>query len=569
MDLGVSGLASGFDWRSLVDQLADVERAPQRRLRAEQGALEQRGTAYAGIQTQLDSVQSRLETLLKKDFFDSRLAGISDSSVLGAIVASGASLASYSFNFIQLATASRQQGAPQIAAPLSETSNVSGVVLSSAGFSTPVTAGIFSVNGQAVSIETSDTLQEVFDKIAAATGGAVTASYDPGADRITLSSAGEIVLGTATDTSNFLHAARLNNNGSGEITSSSGLAGIKTGVNLAGANFATALSDGGEGNGEFKINGVSISFDASADTLANVIDRINNSGAGVLAGYDPVGDRMILSNKSTGDVGIAFEDVTGNFLAATGISGGSLQRGKNLVYTIDGGEERVSHTNTVTASGLGITGLTVTALQEGSASVNVASDTAQIKQAIVDFIEDYNKAQSLIQSRTVSSTDATGTVTGGVLSGDMEANRIGSQLRALAYAWTPGTLRSLADLGIVTSGQDNSLTLADESKLEAALESRLSAVSALFSDPDHGIAVRLNAYLERTIGDDGTLPQRQGNISKQAAAIETQIANMERQIQANRQRMIASFLAMEQAQARINQQLQFLQQRFNQINQPA
>ena len=30
MDLGVSGLASGFDWKTLVDQMIDVQRAPER-----------------------------------------------------------------------------------------------------------------------------------------------------------------------------------------------------------------------------------------------------------------------------------------------------------------------------------------------------------------------------------------------------------------------------------------------------------------------------------------------------------------------------------------------------------
>jgi len=31
------------------------------------------------------------------------------------------------------------------------------------------------------------------------------------------------------------------------------------------------------------------------------------------------------------------EDVTGNFLTATGLNGGSLARGKNCLYTINGG----------------------------------------------------------------------------------------------------------------------------------------------------------------------------------------------------------------------------------------
>ena len=36
MGMGLSGLASGFDWKSMVDQLIEVSRAPQNRMRSEQ-----------------------------------------------------------------------------------------------------------------------------------------------------------------------------------------------------------------------------------------------------------------------------------------------------------------------------------------------------------------------------------------------------------------------------------------------------------------------------------------------------------------------------------------------------
>ena len=52
MDLGLAGLASGFDWRSLVDKLADVERTPQKRLRAEQSTLQNRNNAFGSVKTQ-------------------------------------------------------------------------------------------------------------------------------------------------------------------------------------------------------------------------------------------------------------------------------------------------------------------------------------------------------------------------------------------------------------------------------------------------------------------------------------------------------------------------------------
>src|SRR5205085_5259982 len=142
---------------------------------------------------------------------------------------------------------------------------------------------------------------------------------------------------------------KLNNNGTGAISSSAALGIVKQSSALANANFATAVSDGGSGAGQFKINGVTINFNASTDTVLDVLARINNSAANVTASYDPINDRFQLTNKSTGDVGIALEDVTGNFLAAAQLTTGTLGRGKNLLYTINGGGQLTSQSNTVTA----------------------------------------------------------------------------------------------------------------------------------------------------------------------------------------------------------------------------
>ena len=73
MDLGVSGLASGFDWRSFIDQIADVERVPQQRLLLEQNTLEERKVAYGAIKTQLSVLQNRLADLKDPDLYSSRL----------------------------------------------------------------------------------------------------------------------------------------------------------------------------------------------------------------------------------------------------------------------------------------------------------------------------------------------------------------------------------------------------------------------------------------------------------------------------------------------------------------
>lgn len=447
---------------------------------------------------------------------------------------------------------------------MSATNDVSGLVLGDAAFATAISAGTITVNGKQITIATTDTLQTVFDNIQVATGSEVTGSYNATTDTIRLTSTNPIVLGSATDTSNFLQVAKLNNNGTGSITSTAQLGVIKQSAALSAANFTTAILDGGSGTGEFKINGVAISF-ATTDTVTGVIKRINDSAAGVTASYDTVNDRFVLANKTTGDIGIALEDVSGNFLAATGLSGGALTRGQNLLYTVDGSGQLISQSNTITEASSSITGLSVTALAVGTTSINVSSDTSTIKTAINDFLTEYNKVQSIIDTQTASTTDSKGKVTAGILANSGDAEDVATRLRRMVTGEVAGltaVLNQLEDLGIISNGTDNSIKVDDETKLDNAIANNLTTVKNLFADPTTGLAAKLTKFLDDTIGDDGSLVTRQANITKQSAAIDVQIADLERIVLANRDRMTQSFIAMETAQAQINQQLQYLQNQF-------
>jgi flagellar hook-associated protein 2 len=210
--------------------------------------------------------------------------------------------------------------------------------------------------------------------------------------------------------------------------------------------------------------------------------------------------------------------------------------------------------------------LSVTALKENSSVVvNVSSDTAKVKTAISDFLTEYNKLQTMIDTETASSTDSKGKVTAGTLSGEMDAYDISSQLRKAAYTQVEGlsgVLDHLEDIGIVSNGDDNTLKVSDSEKLDDALANNMGSVQTLFTDSSKGIAIQLADYLDRMIGDEGSLVTKQSNLTAQSANIDTQIADMERIVESNRQRLIGSFVAMETVQAKINQQLQFLQQRF-------
>ena len=564
MDLGISGLASGFDWRSLVDQLSEVERAPQQRLRTEQSALAQRNNAFTSIKTQLGVLQNRVTALQDPGLYTGSAGSVGDATV-ASITTDATAAGSYTFSFTQLATPAEQRGATDMAGALSATNNVSSLALTSSKFATAITAGTFTVIGGRVTVATTDTLQDVFTKISTATGGQVTASYDHTTDKITLTSGSTIVLGSAGDTSNFLSVARLYNNGSAtSLSSASALGSANLTAAMAGSNLRTAIDDGGAG--EIYINGVTINYNVATDSIANVLARISSSAAGVTANYDPINDRFTLRNKVTGDTGIAFEDITGNFFEATGLLGGATERGKNLLYSINGGPTAVSASNAITPASSQIAGLTVTALKEGaSTTVQVAAENTKLKTAISAFLEEYNKVQTLFDAQTASSTDAKGKVTAGVLAADSDAGTLASRLRSLAFGEVSGlstTIKQLAALGIDSNGTDNKLTLADSSKLDDAVANHLGAVKNLFTDATNGLATRLDHYLTATIGDDGSLLSHQDLLTKQSTDIDTQVADSEKLVLNNRQRLIDSFVAMETARARMNQQLQFLNQRF-------
>jgi len=571
-DLAISGLASGFDWQSLISQLVQVQRAPETLLENQQGTMQTQNTALGNIKTALTTLQGDVTTLSDPSFFDSVTATSSDTALATATAAEGTAPGTYSFDVTQLASAAALQSSPE-ATSLNPTDDVSNLTLSSAPFATPVTAGTFTVNGQQITIATSDTLQSVFDQINKVTDQAVTASYSAQNDTITLSSSSPIVLGSDTDTSNFLQVAKLANsnavtkNGTTSIISSAKLGAVDVTGAMDQSNLAKAINDGGNGNGAFEINGVTINYSASADSINDVINSINSSAAGVIAAYNPVSNQFSLTDKTTGDVGISVEDVTGNFLTATGLAGPSatLERGNNLLYSINNGAQLSSQTNTISEDTSGVTGLSVTPLAKGSFTVTVAPDTSTIASAITKFVTDYNQAQSTIDSQTAATTDSSGKVTPGPLTGDQVTEDLNANLRSLAtsvMSGASGAVTSLNDLGFASNGQNDSLSTTDTTDLDSALNNNLAGVKALFTTSGAGLAAQFNSLLNNTIGANGTLVGEQTTLTTESSDINTQISNIETNVQAYQTQLTNEFVAMETAENATNEEASYLTRAF-------
>lgn len=571
-DLALSGLASGFDWKSVVEQLASVERAPQRRLLTDQLEVNRRGSAVASLVSELESLKAKAEVLSQVDLFSGvGTANSSDDEIATASASINTPLGDYEFDFTQRATAAVRNGATDAGGAVDTSATFSST--GAAGFSVAVTSGFFTINGEQITVDENTKLgtdgsadtDTIIYKINNS-GAGVTATYDAGTDKITLTSGSNIVLGGSGDTSNFLQSARLNNaeSGSSSIVSSRGIGGINLTETLSTVNFNTALSPT---SGDFKINGVTIAY-AASDTVGEIIERISDSTAGVTAAYDSANDQFLLRNNTTGDIGISLEDTTGNFLAASKLLSGTTTAGTNAKYTINGGSELESLSNTITEISHGTQGLIVDihSLPEATnkVTITVGSDNSGIKIGITDFVDQYNRVQSIIETQTASSTDAEGEVSQGILASDPTVSEITRSLRSKMFSEVDlsSTIKRLETIGFETDGDSNQITLAEEADLDNALSTNKNDLKLFFTDSSNGLAIRVEDYLESVSGSDGILVSHEENIKKESTRIDEQLEAMEKQVQFNRQRLTDSFIAMEVAQSQINQQMQFLAQRF-------
>ncbi|MCE9612501.1 MAG: flagellar filament capping protein FliD [Chthoniobacter sp.] len=562
-------MASGLDWRSLIDKLMAAERTPQDRLRAEKAAGAQKSTAISTLKDSLTALQTSLKALSEtNNAFGVRSATIANANTTWtASAAVGTATGTYQIQTTQLATKAQRLGTVDAGRGLSATSDVSGLTLATLPVGTTIRAGEFTVNGARITVAVTDSLQDVFNQISTQTGGAVTASYDPVADKVQLSSAGEIVLGSANDSSNFLGALQLYNNGTGSVLPPTALGVVSVSAAIANANLKTAVTGvDGSGNGSFSINGVSIDFNVNNDNVQNVMARINASNAGVTASFDRVNDRFTLTNKTTGDVGVAISEGPGGLLASLGLSGAAtLVRGTNAQFNVDGGPTLTSISNTFDETSHGITGLTVVATSQTTESVTVAGDSSAARSKVEDFIAKYNAVQSLIEKQTQVSTSSGGKVSASILAGNREITDISKQLRNQIFAAVPGlygSVQRLEHIGIDFKTGTSELEIKDATKLDAALRDNGDDVRTLFGDTGDGLVTRIDSFVTRITGTSGTLTTQTATLTKQATNIDEQIATMERRLAQQQALLEQSFIRMEEAQQGIQNQLAALNNAF-------
>lgn len=314
---------------------------------------------------------------------------------------------------------------------------------------------------------------------------------------LTITSAqGNISFGNGADTSNFLNATGL-------LTSASGATRASTSsiarLSLSKKLDHTSLNGGAPAAGDhfIKLNGVQIDYNAANDSLTDLINRINASGANVTARYDSLSDTIKIQNKATGALSLTVEDdgAGGDLAAKLGLIGAPVTMGENAEYAIDGGPPQGSATNTIGYNGVS---LTLSALTAGTpVTVTVSQDSAAATTAVKEFITEFNNVMKAIDAATKADGSKTNN-TSGPLSGDASLRQLKSDLRSIVTSPglnLPGQYTTLAQLGISFGavgsaiGTTNTLQL-DEAKFKAALAADPAAVQSALS------ALTLSASLE-------------------------------------------------------------------------
>ncbi len=531
----------------------NIEHIPADRLATQKSLNTQKVTALSGLETKLTALQGAATSLKSPELFSKRTATLATTgSTWSARAAATTPAGNYALNVTQLATTARRTGTADIGAGLAPTADVSGLTLATLPTAAAVSAGTFSVNGQKITVALTDSLDAVFQAINDATGGEVTAGYDPLTDKVTLTGAtGPVTLGAANDSSNFLAVLRLANNGTDTIASTTGLGAVKINSPLASAGLRTAIASP---TGSFTINGVSIDYDTATDSLSGLLSRISASAAGVTASYDSAADRVVLTNKTTGDVGLAVSEGPAGLLAALGVSGSTgFVRGNNAEFSLNGGATLSSASNTLEAAAHGIEGLSVTVNTTATQNVQVAADTGAMRTAINDFITKFNDVQAYIDSKT-QVTSANGKVTTAVLTDNREIQSWQRNLRGLAFQaadGVAGTIKRLEHLGIDFSASGNTLAVRDEAKLTTALTDRADDVARFFQTNVTGFAAKFDALVSKLTSQTG---DQQKRLTANSSDLDRQIADIERRLVQQREILTSSFIAMESAQSKIQNQ---------------
>ncbi len=550
-----TGLISGINTASLIDQLIALETRPVNVLKSRIATNNQIKLAYSDLTAQLTSLNLSLGQLIKPSTFAGSSVSSSDATVASATVAAGAAAGSYSFRVARLVTT--QSSISQAFSSGNATLNAgsitigqgggelaSAVDLSTLNAGKGIRTGSFRVTDKSggtsvVDITGATTLDDVIKKINTAQGVNVKATIDDNGLHI-------------TDASGGAGSLKIEDVGGGTSASELGIAKSAATGDLVGSDINTvgrntklsALNDGlgirtaGGGQTDFNVqtsdgNTISVSL-GSVGTLGDVVDALNKAGniGGTQKFTASIGARGLQLTDVSGGGGTFGVKAQNESLAAADLgltasaSGNTItgsdtiaKLGTVLVKTLNGGQglslgnlsvtDRAGNTAQIDLSG-------ATNVKDVLAAINGASGAsvgARINDAgtgIAIFDKSSGSGNLIVANgdgtNTANALGLTGTVaSGGTIAQGKTLNREYVSTNSLL-----STLNGGNGIGKSTIQVTNKNGLATKIDLSASTISTLGDVIKKINNSNAGVTASLNEtgnglLLTDTSGGAGSL----------------------------------------------------------------
>ncbi len=447
---------TGFDVQGAIDQLLSVQQQRIDNLKQKQTDQSALQEALATLNTNLSTLRQTAMAMADASQFFSYTASLSSSnanvpatSLLDVSGTNAVSVGTHTVVVNRVAAAARISSSAAV-------TDSSGSAITDQTTVLGYTTSSFQINGVTINVASTDSLQNIADKINQANTGATATGVSA-----------SIVKSATNDFRLVLTADSTGSTGFTLSGTTLATGGALAGLNLGTAASDAAVKDAGTGqavssstaalnlSGTFSINGTSISVTAT-DSLSDIAATINGLAIGVKATVQSFGTtdyRLSLQGDATATTPattITLATGSGGVLAGLGLSSGSqtaLTLAADAELKVDGLTITRSD-NKISDALAGVTFDLKQADPNTTLTMNIDVDTAAVRAGVQQFVDDYNKVMDFINQQFVFDPE---TGKNGILANEPLLTTIQSQLTSTLTAQIPGLATdrsSLAAIGI-------------------------------------------------------------------------------------------------------------------------
>ncbi len=291
---------------------------------------------------------------------------------------------------------------------------------------------------------------------------------------------------------------------------------------------------------------------------------INAAGIGVTATTinSDAGERLVLTAKNTGtqaafSLSISSADTNLGSLASFDGANPSARTAQNAIVQIDG-DTVTSQSNEISGA---IVGVTITARQAGTTTIDIARTNANVVDTVKEFVTAFNAALNELKSSSAYNSQ---TKAAGILNGDATVRTLQNMLRTTAGGVPAGLAGSayetLSSLGI-SFQRDGTLAL-DETKLQNAVAADFGAVTNTLTT----FGASMQELTKQVTAFDGLLANRTDGLNESVRRLGDQRTRMEYQLELTEKRIRAQFVALDSMMGRLSTTSSYLTQQLASLN---